>query len=112
MIERSAYIKKLINSMRNNNVKVITGIRRCGKSTLLFGLFKKYLLNSGIEESNIVEIRFDDSKFFELRNPFLLTKYLNEEIIKRNNSKMYVFLDEIQYVENRKDKERSFKTSW
>ena len=105
MIERSAYIKKLINSMRNNNVKVITGIRRCGKSTLLFSLFKKYLLNSGIEESNIVEIRFDDSKFFELRNPFLLTKYLNEEIKKRNNLKMYVFLDEIQYVENRKDKE-------
>ena len=105
MIERTIYIKKLINSMWNDNVKVISGIKGCGKSTLLFNLFKKYLLNSGVEGSDIIEIRFDDKNFFELRNPFLLTKYLNDEIKKRNDSKIYVFLDEIQYVENRKDKE-------
>ena len=69
MISRNEYIEKIKKSMWDNNVKVITGIRRCGKSTLLFGLFNSYLLSIGVKEDKIVKIKLDEDEYFKYRNP-------------------------------------------
>lgn len=71
MIEfnRSKYLQKLISHKHNHLVKIITGVRRCGKSYLLFNLFKQHLLDSGVETSHIIEIVFDDRRRHNLRNP-------------------------------------------
>lgn len=98
MVPRHEYINKLINSMWNNTVKVITGIRRCGKSVLLFNLFKNYLKDNGVLSEDIIEIKFDEMENFSLRNPFILVKYLSDKLSKRENKRTYIFLDEIQYV--------------
>ena len=109
MIARNDYIKKLKESMWNNNVKVITGIRRCGKSTLLFGLFSNYLISSGINEENIIKIKLDEDDCFQYRNPILLSKYLKSVI--NNNDKYYVFIDEIQLSTPKTDRKSGIKLS-
>ena len=77
MIKRDFYLKQIIERMWDGNIKVITGIRRGGKSTLLFALFKEYLLSSGAEEKQIIEIELDKRKFYVYRNPInIKTKYI------------------------------------
>ena len=68
IIKRPKYLDKLISHKHNKRIKIITGMRRCGKSFLLFELFKEYLKNDGTSENNIIEIQFDDIKNKKLRN--------------------------------------------
>lgn len=97
MIQRNRYIQKLAAKRENGMVKVITGIRRCGKSCLLFGLFRQYLIEQGVNPSQIIEIALDDDTNIKLRNPLELGKHIRESI--KDGSKMhYAFLDEIQNV--------------
>ena len=104
MIERDYYLNQIISKMWNGNIKVITGIRRCGKSTLLFELFYDYLINNGIKEENIIKIELDKRKDLKFRNPILLCEYV-ENIIKNHEDKYYLFIDEVQLTNVSKDKE-------
>lgn len=90
--------------MWNGNIKVITGIKRCGKSTLLFELFYDYLIKNGIKEENIIKIELDKRKDLKFRNPILLCEYV-ENIIKNHEDKYYLFIDEVQLTNVSKDKE-------
>ncbi len=93
-INRDLYLNRLVERMHNGFVKVITGIRRCGKSYLLFNLFKRHLLSSGVKASQIVEIALDDKKFEALRDPLKLSEYLQDAL--KGRGQKYVFIDEIQ----------------
>lgn len=68
-IKRDSYLKKLAAQRNNGRIKIITGIRRCGKSYLLFTLYKNWLISQGISEKNIITVALDDDDFAELRNP-------------------------------------------
>ena len=97
MIRRDRYLQRLIDKRENGLVKVITGIRRCGKSYLLFEIYKDYLIQSGVEDEYIIELALDDDENIKYRNPLELGKYIREQI--KDKTKMYyVFLDEIQKV--------------
>lgn len=91
MIKRDFYLNQIIERMWNGNIKVITGIRRGGKSTLLFGLFKEYLLSTGVSEDNIIEIELDKRKYYKFRNPIYLCDYV-ESIIKEKKRINIIFL--------------------
>lgn len=97
-IKRDLYLQKLIDRQNNGMVKVITGLRRVGKSYLLFTLFKKHLLESGVSESNIIQINLDDINYLEYREPLKLYNYIKSTIIDENM--YFVMLDEVQFVEN------------
>ncbi len=97
-ISRNYYINQMISNQNNGLVKVITGIRRCGKSYLLDPLFKNYLLKSGAPNSHIIKIDFDSRKNIKLLDPDELEKYLANLIIDDN--KYYILLDEIQKVKD------------
>lgn len=97
-IKRDYYLNKLIESQNDGLIKVVTGIRRCGKSYLLNTLFYEHLLQESIKESHIIRIALDDSDNEELLNPKNLSKYIKERII--DNDIYYIILDEIQLVEN------------
>ena len=95
--ERRQYLDQLIRKKDNGRVKVITGLRRSGKSYLVFNLYRDYLLASGIGEDQIIGLALDELDSAEYRNPFRLDRYVRERITdpaKRD----YVFIDEIQYV--------------
>lgn len=96
MIKRDEYLKKLIDSLNIRKIKIITGIRRSGKSYLLFNIFKKYLLESGISEKQIIEIAFDKKEFAKLKDPDVLTGFIDSRLDRRK--KMFLFLDEVQLV--------------
>ena len=93
-MERPEYLQQLVESMDNQSVKVITGLRRCGKSYLLNELFRRYLLEHGVDESHIVSVALDLSEFAALRNPSKLESYVTARLVDRKN--YYVFIDEIQ----------------
>ncbi len=95
-IKRDLYLNKLIKREKNGLVKVITGIRRCGKSYLLFRLYHDYLINKGVQADHIIEIALDDIINTELREPMALYNHIKEQI--KDNSDYYLFLDEIQFV--------------
>ena len=97
MIERPKYLDKLIRKKENGLVKVITGIRRCGKSYLLFEIYHKYLNSIGVDDSHIIELALDDDENIRYRNPLELGKHIREIITDKNNM-YYIFLDEIQKV--------------
>ncbi|NLZ71713.1 MAG: ATP-binding protein [Clostridiaceae bacterium] len=97
-IERNKYLNKLIDRKENGYIKIITGIRRCGKSFLLSKLYKDYLISIGIEESQIVEIQLDDIRNIKYRNPFELDEYVRAYVTKSHKMN-YIFIDEIQLVE-------------
>ena len=97
MIERKKYLDALIKKKWNDRIKIITGIRRCGKSTLLFDLFKEHLLKTGVKEKNIVTIQLDDDKYAELRDADRLSDYIRNTIGK-SKEQYYVLIDEIQYA--------------
>ena len=94
-IKRDLYLNKLINKQWNGMVKIITGIRRCGKSCLLFELFRKYLLDSGVANNHIIALSLDDDENKKYRNPANLSKYLKSKI-KNDDDKFYILLDEAQ----------------
>lgn len=93
-IERNLYLNRLSAKMHNGKVKIITGIRRCGKSYLLRHLFKERLLNSGVPADHILEIALDQKEFEAFRNPNTLYAYVTERI--SGNGEYYLFVDEIQ----------------
>lgn len=97
MIERPTYLKKLIRKKDNGQVKVVTGIRRCGKSYLLFEIYHKYLNSIGVDDKHIIEVSLDDDINIAYRNPLKLGEYIRSQIV--NDGKMnYIFIDEIQKV--------------
>jgi len=96
MIERPEYMKKLMNFRDMQIIKVITGIRRCGKSTLL-SMFQEYLEKSGVKAKNMIAINFEDLAYSQLTDFQELYKYINERINEKE--RFYVFLDEIQVVD-------------
>lgn len=95
-IKRDIYLNKLISKKRNGLIKVVTGIRRCGKSYLLFNLFKDYLLAEGVDEQHIIEIAFDSFENKCFRDPEILYPYLKEQI--KDDGIYYVILDEVQLL--------------
>lgn len=95
-IERNKYLNQLVKSMNNSFPKVITGIRRCGKSYLLNKIFRDYLLNIGINSDNILYINLDDDSNYLLRNPIELGRYVRSWV--KDKESTYIFLDEIQKV--------------
>ncbi|MBQ9818541.1 MAG: ATP-binding protein [Proteobacteria bacterium] len=97
MLPRTQYLNKLIQKKDNGRVKIITGLRRCGKSVLLFNLYKGYLLESGVSSSQIIELSLDILANAKYRNPIELDKYIREQITNAGNQ-CYVLIDEIQFV--------------
>lgn len=97
MIERKTYLDKLISKKGNGLIKVITGIRRCGKSFLLFEIYRKYLKSVGIEDDCIIGLALDEVQNAKYRNPFVLDGYIREQI-KDSDKYYYIFIDEIQKV--------------
>jgi len=97
MIERKKYLEKLISKKENGLVKVITGIRRCGKSYLLFNIYKDYLKSIGVEDDCIICLALDDDENIRYRNPLELGKHIRN-LTADESKTYYVFLDEIQKV--------------
>lgn len=96
-ISRNQYLERLIAKKENGRVKVITGIRRCGKSYLLFELFTKYLLSNGVAEDQIIGLALDELPNAKYRNPIELDRYIRERIVDQKKQ-YYVLIDEIQFV--------------
>ena len=105
-IKRDLYLEKLKSREKNGMIKVITGVRRCGKSYLLFNIFHRYLLEKGIDESHIIEIALDDRSNLSLRNPDNMLAYVKEKI--QDTQDYYVILDEVQLLEEFEDVLNSF----
>lgn len=97
IIRRNTYLNKLIDKKKNGLVKVITGIRRCGKSYLLFHLYKDYLKDSGVPEDCIIELALDVITNARYRNPMELDRYIRERVVDKEKV-YYIFIDEIQMV--------------
>ena len=95
-IRRDHYLQKLIDRKENGLVKVITGIRRCGKSFLLFNLFYDYLIESGVKEEQIISIALDDDTFIKYRDPEELSKFIRAKIVSKDM--YYILIDEVQYA--------------
>jgi hypothetical protein len=104
MINRDFYLKQICSSMWDGQIKVITGLRRSGKSVLLFELFYDYLISKGIAKENIITISLDQRKYYQYRNPIVLCNYV-ESIVTNNHDKYYLFIDEIQMSIKSIDKE-------
>ena len=96
IIKRDEYLKRIIDRKENGLIKVITGIRRCGKSFLLFNLFYDYLIQSGVKEEQIIRIALDDDTFEKYRDSDELSKYIRGEIV--NSDMYYILIDEVQYA--------------
>lgn len=94
-IKRDLYLNQLIDKQGNGMIKIITGIRRCGKSYLLFDLFRKHLLSSGVKEEQIISISLDDDESIPLQNPSVLSEYIKSKITN-DKDKFYLLLDEAQ----------------
>lgn len=97
-IRRDIYLNKLISKRHNGLIKVVTGMRRCGKSYLLFNLFKEYLTNEGVSENHIIEIAFDSFENKKHRDPEVLFPHLMEKI--SDDGMYYVLLDEVQMLDD------------
>jgi len=91
--------------MWNGEIKVITGIRRCGKSVLLFEIFNNYLLEQGVGPEQIIKIELDQRKYYKFRNPILLCEYVEEFIKNNKHEKFYLMIDEVQFAQKIIDKE-------
>lgn len=103
MIERPIYLKKLTDRKQNGLIKIITGVRRCGKSVLLFDLFFRHLIGEGILDRQIIRIQLDNSDFASLRNPLKLSEYIKSKISEDQD--YFIFIDEIQLVKKVKNRD-------
>ncbi len=101
LIQRDSYLNRLIDKRENGLVKVITGIRRCGKSTLLFHLYRDYLLANGVREEQIIPVALDDDRFIQCRDPEKLSEYIRSKIVGRDT--YYILIDEVQYAISREE---------
>lgn len=99
--ERKEYLNKLISAEGNGMIKIITGIRRCGKSFLLFNIFRKHLLERGVTENHIIQVNLEDRRNRKLRDPDALLEYIDAQIV--NKEKYYILLDEVQMVKEFED---------
>lgn len=95
-IRRDNYLKQLVERRNNGMVKVVTGIRRCGKSYLLFTLFKRYLLENGVAPDHVIEIALDGIEDEELRDPKVCYEYIRDEM--EDDGIYYLLLDEVQFM--------------
>ncbi len=100
-ISRDLYLKRLVSRKHDGMIKIITGVRRCGKSYLLFELFCNHLENSGVSKDHIVKIDLEDRHNKDLRNPDALMAFIDSRIVDENMH--YVLLDEVQLVEEFED---------
>lgn len=105
MINRDFYLNRMIHHMWNGEVKVITGIRRCGKSVLLFDLFYEYLLSQGVQEDHIIKIELDQRRYYTFRNPIALCEYVEDLVSGKKDEKFFLFIDEVQLTTKVIDKE-------
>ena len=105
MIKRDSYLNRMIHHMWNGEVKVITGIRRCGKSVLLFDLFYEYLLSQEVQEDHIIKIELDQRRYYKFRNPITLCEYVEDLVSGKKDEKFYLFIDEVQLTTKVIDKE-------
>ena len=96
-LKRTAYLKKLIEKKGNGRVKIVTGLRRCGKSYLLFELYRRYLLENGVREDQFITLSLEEIGNAKYRNPFELDKYIRSRITE-SDKQYFVMIDEIQYV--------------
>ena len=97
-INRNMYLEKLINRKENGLIKIVTGIRRCGKSYLLDPIYKNYLLENGVKENHIIKIDLDERKNNKYLDPDVLDEYIRSAIIDKDM--YYIILDEIQKVDD------------
>ena len=99
MIKRDAYLNKIIAKMHDDHIKIITGVRRCGKSYLLKKIYAEYLKSTGVEDSQIVIVELDDDKYEDLRDKKLLRQYIES---KANDEKQYyIIIDEVQLADDK-----------
>ena len=96
---RDLYLQKLISASNNDMIKIVTGIRRCGKSYLLFEIFHNYLLSQGVKEDHIIGLALDDNRNKALRDPEKLLEYIDSHLI-HDGQTSYVILDEVQMVDD------------
>ena len=96
VVKRDAYLNRLISKKHNGLIKVVTGVRRCGKSYLLFNLFKEHLLSEGVDKNHIIEIAFDAFENKRFQDPYVLMPYLKEQIA--DEKMYYILLDEVQLL--------------
>ena len=101
IFKRQGYLNKLISYKDKGIIKVITGIRRCGKSVLLFDIYYDYLLSVGVNKDHIIKVNLETKLNEKLRNSDNLYKYIANQI--KDENKYYVFIDEIQLVDNFED---------
>jgi len=110
-IPRNTYLQQLIERRFNGLVKVLTGLRRSGKSYLLFNIYRDYLIEEGVEAENIIEVALDDDTYEDLRDPKQLSSYIRSRIVDQRQQ-YYVFLDEAQYAitrEEMRDRDRPIR---
>ena len=105
MIKRDYYLERIIHKMWNGEIKVITGIRRCGKSVLLLELFYQYLIDHEVSENNIIKIELDQRRYYKYRNPIVLCEYVESVVNANKSEKLYLFIDEVQMTSKVIDKE-------
>lgn len=96
-IKRDKYLEDLINRMHNGMIKIVTGIRRCGKSYLIFTIFKNYLKEQRVDESHIVAIELDQRKDKKYRDPDVILEYIESRIV--DEGQYYILLDEVQLLD-------------
>ena len=101
MIKRDIHLKKLIDSKHNGMIKVVTGVRRCGKSYLLFNLFCHHLKEAGIADDHIIKVDLEDRRNKELRDPDALLRYIDSHMT--DQQMYYILLDEVQHVNEFED---------
>ena len=101
MINRDIYLNRLIASKHNGLIKIITGLRRCGKSYLLFKLFKEHLRNVGVDDNHIIQVDLEDRRNKNLRNPDVLLAHIDSKM--KDNDMYYILLDEVQCVKDFED---------
>lgn len=98
MIKRDYYLQRIVHNMWNGEIKVITGIRRCGKSVLLFELFYDYLLSEGVSDDHIIKLELDQRRYYKYRNPITLCEYIESIVTKNKDERFYLFIDEVQFT--------------
>lgn len=96
-IRRDRYLERLIAHKGNGRVKIVTGIRRCGKSYLLFQLFKRHLIETGVKPNHIIEIQLEDRSNKELRNPDACLAFIKKQI--KDQKSYYLLIDEVQLMD-------------
>ena len=97
MYPREQYLNKIISKKDNGRIKIITGLRRSGKSVLLFQLYRDWLISEGIHEDHIIALALDIWENAKYRNPIELDKYVRDRMVA-DGEKYYIFIDEIQFV--------------